>query len=59
MREARERGGAVANGETSFLTAQAAAFRLWTGADAPAELLREALAGALADPALDRSVVGD
>ncbi len=59
MREARERGGTVANGQASFVTAQAAAFRLWTGADAPAEVLREALAGALADPALDRSVVGD
>ncbi len=59
MREAKARGGTVANGRTSFLTAQAIAFRLWTGADAPMAALRSALSEALGDPEADAAVVGD
>ncbi|HEX2194792.1 MAG TPA: hypothetical protein VHK63_07565, partial [Candidatus Limnocylindria bacterium] len=35
MRDAKERGGTVANGQASFLASSAATFRLLTGADAP------------------------
>ncbi len=59
MREARARGGTVANGQTSFLTAQATAFRLWTGLEAPAEVLREALSAALGSAGVEAGVVGD
>lgn len=59
MREAKERGGTVANGRTSFLTAQAIAYRLWTGGDAPMAVLRSALATALGDPEAETAVVGD
>lgn len=59
MREAKARGGTVANGRTSFLTAQAIAFRLWTGDDAPMAILRSALSEALGDPEAETAVVGD
>jgi len=59
MREARTRGGTVANGQVSFLAAQAAAFRLWTGKEPPAEVLREALSSALGASDLEVAVAGD
>ncbi len=59
MREARARGAEVANGQASFLVAQAVAVRLWTGEDAPRDLLRAALTEALGDPETESAVVGD
>jgi shikimate dehydrogenase len=59
MREAKARGATVANGQASFLAAQAVALRLWTGEDAPKEVLRGALATALGDPETESAVVGD
>jgi shikimate dehydrogenase len=47
MREVADRGGTVANGQASFLTAHAALFRIWTGRDAPMDAMRTALASAL------------
>jgi shikimate dehydrogenase len=59
MREARTRGGTVANGQVSFLAAQAAAFRLWTSMEPPVEVLREALSSALGTGDLEVAVAGD
>jgi len=59
MREARTRGGTVANGQVSFLAAQAAAFRLWNGKEPPAEVLREALSSTLGSSDLEVAVAGD
>jgi shikimate dehydrogenase len=59
MREAAARGGWVANGQGSFLVAQAEAFRLLTGEAAPPEVMRTALAGHLGLPAEGLAVVGD
>jgi shikimate dehydrogenase len=59
MREAQARGATVANGQVSFLAAQAASFRLLTGADAPAAVLRSALDTALGLPQGETAVVGD
>ena len=50
MREAAARGGTVANGQGSFLVAQAAAFQLWTDDEAPMDVMRTALAGHLGLP---------
>jgi shikimate 5-dehydrogenase len=47
MRDAKAHGGTVANGQVSFLAAQAAAFTLWTQAEAPNEVLKTALRDAL------------
>ena len=44
LREAAKRGGTVANGQASFLVAQTAAFELWNGMPAPADVMRAALA---------------
>ena len=59
MREAKERGGNVANGQASFLVAQAAAYRLWFGADPSAEVQRDALATLLGAPNGAVAVSGD
>jgi shikimate dehydrogenase len=59
MREAAARGGSVANGQGSFLVAQAAAFRLWTGADAPTDVMRATLASRLGLPEEGLAAVGD
>jgi shikimate dehydrogenase len=59
MREVAARGGTVANGQGSFLVAQAAAFTLWTGAEAPTEVMRAALAAHLGLPEEGLAVVGD
>jgi shikimate dehydrogenase len=59
MREAAARGGTVANGQGSFLVAQAAAFQLWTGEEPPADVMKTALAGHLGLPEEGLAVVGD
>src|SRR5438552_3001418 len=59
MREAKARGGTVANGQASFLAAQAAAFCLWTGKEPPTEVLREALVSALGAADREVAVAGD
>ena len=59
MRDASQRGGTVANGQGSFLVAQAASFQLWTGREAPAEVMRTALAAHLGLPKEGLDVLGD
>jgi shikimate dehydrogenase len=59
MREAEARGGTVANGQASFLAASAETFRLLTGRDAPADVMRSALAVELGLPEERIAVVGD
>ena len=59
MHEAKTRGGTVANGQASFLAAQAAAFCLWTGKEPPTEVLREALVSALGAADREVAVAGD
>jgi shikimate 5-dehydrogenase len=59
MRAASARGGTVANGQASFLVAQGEAFRLWTGAEPPADVMRTALAAHLGLPEEGLAVVGD
>ena len=59
MREAKTRSGTVANGQASFIAAQAAALRLWTGKEPPVEVLRDALATALGAGDLESAVAGD
>jgi shikimate dehydrogenase len=59
MRDAEARGGTVANGQASFLAASAGTFRLLTGRDAPADVMRSALAVELGLPEEGIAVVGD
>jgi len=59
MRAAQEHGGTVANGQASFLAASAATFRVLTGQDAPADLMRTALAKELGVPVEGVALVGD
>lgn len=59
MRAAKAEGGSSANGQLSFLTAQAIAFRLWTGVDAPEDAMRAALTAAIGAPEGEAAVVGD
>lgn len=59
MDAVRTRGGTVANGQAAFLTGQAVAFKAWTGIDAPADVLRGALAAHLGLPEEGLAVVGD
>jgi shikimate dehydrogenase len=59
MRAAKAAGGSVANGQLSFLSAQAISFRLWTGVEAPEEAMRTALAGAVGASEAEAAVVGD
>ena len=60
MRDAKVRGGTVANGQVSFVAAQASAFNLWTRADAPTDVLKTALRDALGGRAGEETgVAGD
>lgn len=59
MAEAKARGGTVANGQGSFLASSAATFHLLTGREAPAEVMRAALADELGLPEEGIAVVGD
>jgi shikimate dehydrogenase len=59
MNDAQARGGTVANGQASFLSASARTFLLLTGQDAPAEVMRSALAAELGLPEEGIAVVGD
>jgi len=59
MREAQARGGAVANGQASFLAASAVTFQLLTGQAAPGDVMRAALAVELGLPEEGIAVVGD
>jgi shikimate dehydrogenase len=59
MDAVRTRGGTVANGQAAFLTGQAVAFKAWTGIEAPADVLRGALAAHLGLPEEGLAVVGD
>ena len=59
MVDAAARGGTVANGQGSFLVAQAAAFELWTGTPPPDDVMRTALAEHLGLPEEGLAVVGD
>jgi shikimate dehydrogenase len=59
MGEAKTRGGTVANGQGSFLASSAATFLLLTGREAPADVMRAALADELGLPEEGIAVVGD
>jgi shikimate dehydrogenase len=59
MRAAEARRGTVANGQLSFLAASAATFKLLTGQEAPADVMRSALASELGLPVERVAVVGD
>jgi shikimate dehydrogenase len=59
MRDAEARGGTVANGQLSFLASSAATFQLLTGKEAPADVMRSALATELGLPVDRVAVVGD
>jgi len=59
MRDAKERGGTVANGRASFLASSEATFRLLTGADASSDVMRQALDTELGLPEEGAAVVGD
>lgn len=59
QREAEARGGTVANGQGSFLTASAETFMLLTGDAAPTDVMRAALAAELGLPEEGLAVVGD
>ncbi len=59
MNDAQARGGTVANGQASFLSAAAKTFRLLTGQDPPTEVMRSALAAELGLPEEGIAVVGD
>ncbi|HET8570704.1 MAG TPA: hypothetical protein VFN14_02310 [Candidatus Limnocylindria bacterium] len=57
MRQAKERGGTVSNGQLSFLRASAETFRLLTGQEAPESVMRETLATELGMPTEGVAVV--
>lgn len=59
MREAKERGGTVANGRASFLASSSATFRLLTGGDPSPDVMRAALDAELGLPEEPAAVVGD
>ena len=59
MREAAARGGTVANGQGSFLVAQAAAYELWTGQAPGPDVMKTALAAHFGLPDEGPAVVGD
>jgi shikimate dehydrogenase len=59
MREAKARGGTVANGQASFLAGVSVSTKLLTGSEPPADRLREALASELGVPVEGLAVVGD
>ena len=59
MVDAQARGGTVANGQASFLSASAQTFQLLSGQDPPLEVMRSALAAELGLPEEGIAVVGD
>jgi shikimate dehydrogenase len=59
MREAKARGGTVANGQASFLAGVTVTTKLLTGSEPPGDRLREALARELGVPVEGLAVVGD
>jgi len=59
MQEVQARGGTVANGHAAFLAGSAATFGLLTGKEAPADVMRGALATELGLPEEGIAVVGD
>jgi shikimate dehydrogenase len=59
MREVQQRGGTVANGQGTFLASSAETFTLLTRRDAPADVMRAALAAELGLPEETIAVVGD
>ncbi|MDP9467805.1 MAG: hypothetical protein M3P32_03575 [Chloroflexota bacterium] len=59
MSDAQARGGTVANGQASFLAASAETFQLLSGQEAPADVMRAALAVELGLPEEGIAVVGD
>ena len=59
MVDAQARGGTVANGQASFLSASAKTFQLLSGQDPPLEVMRAALAAELGLPEEGIAVVGD
>jgi shikimate dehydrogenase len=59
MRDAKARDGTVANGRASFLASSAATFRLLTGGDPSADVMRAALDTELGLPEEGAAVVGD
>jgi shikimate dehydrogenase len=60
MRDAKARGGTVANGRASFLASSAATFRLLTGGDPSPDVMRAALDAELGLPEEGAAaVVGD
>ena len=59
MVDAQARGGSVANGQASFLSASGKTFQLLTGQDPPLEVMRSALAAELGLPEEGIAVVGD
>jgi shikimate dehydrogenase len=59
MIDAQARGGTVANGQASFLSASAETFQLLSGQDPPLEVMRSALAAELGLPEEGIAVVGD
>ncbi|HEX6128502.1 MAG TPA: hypothetical protein VF071_05720 [Candidatus Limnocylindria bacterium] len=59
MRDAKERGGTVANGRAAFLASSAATFRLLTGSDPSPDVMRAALDAELGLPEEGAAVVGD
>jgi shikimate dehydrogenase len=59
MRDAKERGGTVANGHASFLASSAATFRLLTGGESSQDVMRAALDAELGLPEEGAAVVGD
>ena len=59
MRAAGDRSGTVANGQLSFLASSAATFKLVSGEEASADVMRAALATELGVPEEHVAVVGD
>ena len=59
MDDALARGGTVANGQAAFLAGSRETFRLLTGQEPPAEVMRGALAAELGLPEEGIAVVGD
>jgi Shikimate 5-dehydrogenase len=59
MREARAHGGSLANGQGAFLAGSEETFRLITGQEPPADVMRAALATELGLPEEGIAVVGD
>jgi shikimate dehydrogenase len=59
MRDAKARGGTVANGQASFIAGVTVTTKLLTGSEPPGDRVREALARELGVPVEGLAVVGD